>query len=236
VSALQPALSAQPTIVAIVDTESTGLGRQDQAIAIGLIVCQVDSRGALLGEVGRYYGTQEPTCPIHPIAQRVHGLSMDLLRGTRFDRVTIGKLLAVADVLIAHNASFDARMLKPIIELSTRKWRCSYRQFPWKLAGRRRLDDVCSGLSVQRPLPHNALSDCQALLHCLLVRTGKTERSRTHLGALLAKAHVELRDDVQDRSERRLESTRPTAAASGARVVIVAFLIVLFAIAWALFH
>lgn len=42
-------------------------------------------------------------------------------------------------------------------------------------------------LGVHRPEPHNALTDCEALLRCLLHRTGKTERSRTYFGALLAR-------------------------------------------------
>lgn len=174
------------TAVAIVDCETTGLTEQDQPISIGLILVEIDQQGRLVKRLDQYYGTQEATVPIHPAAQKVHGMSAETLKGRRFDTRKIAEILSQAEIAVAHNASFDARMIAKIAPFS-RYWRCSLRQFPWVLETSRKLDDVCAQLGVDRPLPHNALADCEALLSCLLKHKGKTERSRTYLSLLLAR-------------------------------------------------
>jgi len=171
--------------VAVIDTETTGLSADDQPISLGIILVEVDNKGALLRELGRYYGTQEAAVPIHPAAQRVHGMSAASLVGQRFDLVRVSELLSQAQIVVAHNAGFDARMIQKIGSYRG-EWRCSLRQFPWVVETGKKLDDVCRSLGVSRPGPHNAMADCEALLTCLVHRTGKTERSRTFLGALLA--------------------------------------------------
>jgi DNA polymerase III subunit epsilon len=174
------------TLVAVVDTESTGLGTDDEPISIGLILIEVDEKGGLVAERDRYYGVREPGVPIHPAARRVHGMTAAQLAGKAFDLQRVAAILSAAQVAVAHNASFDARMIAKVVQ-SASEWRCSLRQFPWVVESGRKLDHVCERLGVQRAEPHNAMTDCEALLRCLLHRTGKTERSRTYLGALLAR-------------------------------------------------
>ena len=91
--------------VAVIDTETTGLSADDQPISLGIILVEVDDKGALLRELGRYYGTQEATVPIRPAAQRVHGMSAASLVGQRFDLVRVSELLSQAQIAVAHNAS-----------------------------------------------------------------------------------------------------------------------------------
>ena len=58
--------------ILIVDTETTGLTRQDQIVEFaGLLVQKVGSR---LCEVEQYQGLREPDCPMHPMAMAAHGL------------------------------------------------------------------------------------------------------------------------------------------------------------------
>lgn len=177
-------------LVAIVDTESTGIGLADQAIAIGVILVEVDERGAVLHEVDSYHALREPTVPIHPAAARVHRLSLDELRGRAFDMGRVNAMLGTAQALIAHNARHDSRMLANVPDyLPRRTWRCSWRQWVWRLElENKKLDTVCAALGVERPLPHNALTDARVLLQCLSGRSGKTDRSKTYLGMLIAKS------------------------------------------------
>lgn len=168
--------------ITIVDTETTGLSHDDEPISLGLIQLEVNAAGTEVMRLSRYYGLREPSVPIHPAAFRVHGMTAADLRGRRFNLPFIQPLLSSTDVAIAHNADFDARMLAQIAIYSG-PWRCSYRQFPWRLPGRKRLDDVCAAFAVPRAATHNALADCEALLACLLQ---PAERGRTCLGALLA--------------------------------------------------
>lgn len=174
------------TVVAVVDFETTGIGPDDEPVSVGVIAVRVDERGGILEDLGRYEGLREPSVPIHPRAQAVHGMSMADLQGHQFDEPALRALLERADVLVAHNAAFDARMLSVIMSVQT-PWRCSYRQFPWGTLQNRKLDTVCGALGVERPAIHGAMRDAESLLACLLKRTGKTDRSRTYLQTLLNK-------------------------------------------------
>lgn len=177
--------------VAFVDTETTGVARDDEAISVGILLVEVEYPGGRrIREVGRYLGYREPCKAIHPGAARVHGLTREALAGKSLDIVEMERLISRADALIAHNAEFDARMMFPHVpSIREKLWYCSWRQFPWTGEFRnQKLDTVCAHFGVQRPEPHTAIGDCQALAECLFFHTGKTARSRTYLGSLLRNA------------------------------------------------
>src|SRR5690606_26802001 len=97
-------------------TETTGLGELDEPISIGIVLAEVVlPKGHLVRQVEALYNVREPGVPINPQAQAVHGLSTDFLSGKSFDLSRIRDLIEQADVLIAHNANFDRRMLAKII-------------------------------------------------------------------------------------------------------------------------
>lgn len=94
----------------IVDSETTGLEDADEPISIGALLCQLTEFRD--GEVlETYYSEQEPSRPISLDAEMTHGLCEEQLRGKNFELATFLRLVESADVLIAHNARFDARML-----------------------------------------------------------------------------------------------------------------------------
>lgn len=173
--------------VGFIDCETTGIGERDEPISIGIVAVTVDAKG--FGEpFAEWYGEQYPSVPIHPMAQRVHGRSRESLEGLVFDLAGLRVVLDQVDVLVAHNAKFDARMIckiEPTVLL--RQWRCSYRQWPWGRMQDKKLDTVCSHFGVERPAVHGAMADAKALMEVALWRTGKTERSRTYLHKLLEK-------------------------------------------------
>lgn len=197
--------------IAIIDTETTGLDQHDEPLSIGIILASIGERGELLQEVAHYEGLREPSVPIHPKAQAVHGLTTEVLQGRTFDIEKVQSLLSQAEVLIAHNAAFDARMLAKVLEIDA-KWRCSYRQFPWPAMTNQKLDTVCATFNVERTQQHGAMSDARALLHCLTVRTGKTDRSKTYLKKLLEKPDFNVtprrsRPDATETVTHRVEFT-----------------------------
>ena len=190
--------------VAIVDTETTGVAAHDEPISVGILLVEIETAsGKLIWEIARYHGWREPRVAIHPKAYAVHGKSADDLAGKVLDLASITSLIDEAEVLVAHNAQFDARMLSVVCDVaSTKPWLCSLQQFPWPTTiGRKKLDSVCEFYGVARASRHDALADCEALLAVLLVHTGKTTRSRTFLALLLAKAPVGL--DLPARSQAR---------------------------------
>lgn len=207
--------TADPSLrrVAILDCESTGLGLHDEAIAIAAIVIDVDSKGNAT-RVAAWEGKQCPTVDIHPAAARVHGLTKESLAGQSFDIQAFETATAGVRCFIAHNAAFDARLIGKVAPAIIRgEWRCSYRQWVWPKLDNKKLDTVCRQFSVDRPATHNAMHDAEALLQALLIKSGKTERSMTYLGKLLAKDDYNIRQALEVdksraswRDERRRES------------------------------
>lgn len=173
--------------VAIVDCETTGLNEDDEPISIGIVVAEVDDqKGLLVGNVLEWEGEQEPSVPISEGAYKVHGKTVESLKGKKFDLDAINNLLSSVDFLIAHNANFDARMLKKIYKKAAKaKWRCSYRQWVWPGMKNCKLDTVCEYFEIHRPETHRALDDARALFNALSRHSGKTERSMTYLKKLI---------------------------------------------------
>lgn len=195
--------------VAILDCESTGLGLQDEAIAIAAIVVDVDSKGNAK-RVAAWEGKQCPTVDIHPAAARVHGLTKDSLAGQSFDVRAFETATAGVGCFIAHNAVFDARLIGKVAPAIMRgEWRCSYRQWAWPKLDNKKLDTVCRHFSVNRPATHNAMHDAEALLQALLIKSGKTDRSMTYLGKLLAKDDYRIKQAIEaDNSRARWRDDR----------------------------
>ncbi|QBR00484.1 exonuclease domain-containing protein [Paraburkholderia pallida] len=187
----------ETAILGIVDTETTGLGPNDEPISLGIALFEVDlPKGGLVRELDTYYGLREPSVQIGAGALAVHGITAEQVAGKQFDGSRVTALLERADILIAHNAEFDFRMLAHIIpQVRSKPWRCSYRQIWWSdhlPVPNRKLDTICEHLGIERPNPHNALDDCRALAAALFTRTGKTARSRTFFGVALSKGDFPL--------------------------------------------
>lgn len=178
--------------VAIVSTETTGLTPADEPVSIGLLLVEVAPRaGTLLREITDYYGSQEPTAPISEAATGTHGLTAEMLRGRRFDVDAIRAIVDDADVLVAHGAEFNARMLGKVLpEIQHKRWRCSVRQVRWSQyfhAPNHKLDTLCEHLHIFRPRPQVALDDCLALSRLLFQHMGAADQA-TPMGFLLAES------------------------------------------------
>ncbi|AGW91131.1 MULTISPECIES: exonuclease domain-containing protein [Cupriavidus] len=176
--------------VAIVSTETTGLTPADEPVSIGLLLVEVAPRaGSLVREITDYYGSQEPTVAISEAATCVHGLTTEMLRGQRFDVEAIRAIVDDADVLVAHGAEFNARMLEKVLpDIQRKRWRCSVRQVRWSQyfhAPNHKLDTLCEHLRIFRPRPQIALDDCLALSKLLFQHMGAVSQS-TPMGFLLA--------------------------------------------------
>ena len=154
--------------VLFVDTETTGLGANDEPITIAAVLKSVEcGTGKARREFHSYYGEREPLCAISPGAARIHGISKSQLSGKRFDGRELVALFGASDYVVAHNAEFDRRMLRVVLP-DEYNWRCSIRSVNWPddTAGRS-LDALCEYFSVQRTFPHNAMSDVRALISLL---------------------------------------------------------------------
>jgi len=162
-------IASKPVRVALLDTETTGLSRSDEPISIGVILMEVNPEdGQIIRELDVYHGLREPRVPINPFAARVHGLTLRELRGKRWDTQRLGSIARTAQIVVAHNASFDRRMLAPVArDFRNVNWTCSIDALKpeWTqiTGGRTSLDAICSALGIHRPAVHDALADCRSL-------------------------------------------------------------------------
>jgi DNA polymerase-3 subunit epsilon len=170
------------TIVAVVDTETTGTSKLDEVISIGVVMLEVHDNFRAVREIEHYYGLREPGVPINRFAQAVHGISLHELRGQALDMRRLEIMLCAADCRIAHNAAFDRRMLAPLFPaLAQNRWACSVHALKARWARletpSRTLDDLCRQFGIVRPRPHNALADVRALVELLSLHADHSSRA-----------------------------------------------------------
>ncbi len=121
----------------IVDCETTGFSGRDELIEIGLIAFDFNrATGEIYKTVDQYNGLREPRCPIPPDATAKHGLTIEHVRGHRLDAVKCANLFDAADVIIAHNASFDRRFVGALFPtVQSKRWLCSMNGIGWSRYG-----------------------------------------------------------------------------------------------------
>lgn len=111
----------------VVDTETTGLGADDQVIEIAV----VDPSGKVLIEQ-----LVRPTCPIHPRATAVHGYdAASLATAPTFMQILPDLHACLGGALaIAYNAPFDERLIRQSAavwgaEPINASWECAMRWY-----------------------------------------------------------------------------------------------------------
>lgn len=93
-------------VFAVVDTETTGLGRTARIVELGVVLLN-----SQFEEVSRWGTLVNPECRIPN--SKVHGITTDMVRDAPTFRQVCGELFGVLNgrILLAHNANFDAGML-----------------------------------------------------------------------------------------------------------------------------
>jgi DNA polymerase-3 subunit epsilon len=157
-------------VVAIVDTETTGLDlNQDEVIEISGIKIAYDSQGNFSGLISTFSQLQEPRARLNADVIRLTGLTMTTLKGQAIDRAGLAKFIEEADLIVAHNAAFDRPFCERLSDVFQKKpWACSATEIDWKAYGFNgaRLTDLLSQAGWFYEA-HRALDDCNALIQIL---------------------------------------------------------------------
>lgn len=124
-------------VALLVDVETTGLAASDEIIELCAMSVEFDrSNGFGMRAVEQYIGRREPSCPIHPEAEKVHRIARSSLAGQRLDDARVNSMIAGADLLIAYNAPFDQSFVGALYPAAAAKpWHCAMRGVPWKRFG-----------------------------------------------------------------------------------------------------
>lgn len=165
-----------------IDVETTGLSAfSDEIVELALVLFRYDQDG-IKEIIECYSGLREPHCEISSGAQKVHGLSMEDLAGQSLDLPRIKEMIARADFLLAHNASFDKGFVRRILpETRTMRWYCTMTGINW--SGSRGLQNQLAMHGIATDQAHRALDDVEGLLTLL---TCKNWLGKTYFAELLS--------------------------------------------------
>ena len=170
------------------DVETTGLDhRADAVIELALQRFWADEHGRIVVTGRRHSWLEDPKVEITDEVTRLTGLAAHDLRGRSIVDPEAASLIADADFVVAHNASFD----RPFIErrlpyAAGRRWACSLRDFDWREHGfeGRTLSHLLGQMGWFYEA-HRAQTDVTALLHLL---DHALDDGGTVLKSLVAKA------------------------------------------------
>lgn len=173
----------------VLDTETTSLDpTTGNIIELALCPMTFDARGRIvaIGSVADWL--EDPGHPLPREIEQLTGLSDADLAGRVIDDRAALALLSSADLLIAHNAMFDAAWLeRRYPTIAGKPWCCSLRDIDWRGLGyeARQLGGLLAEVAGFFNARHRADADVAALVALLAARlsSGRTASSEMILAA-----------------------------------------------------
>jgi DNA polymerase III subunit epsilon len=153
-----------------VDVETTGLSpERDEIIELAMVPFTYGMDGRIFELEEPFQGFQEPSQPISAEITKITGIDQTMVAGRHLDHDAIREVLESADIVIAHNTSFDRKFLERLDPaFVTKPWGCSATQVDWKAEG---FEGTRLGYLLNRAGyfydQHRALSDCHAAIELL---------------------------------------------------------------------
>ncbi len=166
----------------VIDVETTGLSTEnDDVVQLAMLPFDYEAESGLILTVHKamaFDSLREPAVPISAEASLITGITDKMVAGKSIDDAAVANVVANANLIIAHNASFD----RPMVE---RHWNC-FAEKPW----------ACTLTSVDWPREgygsgkleylgmqfgwfydgHQAMADCEACLALLAQTLPKSGR------------------------------------------------------------
>ena len=153
-----------------VDVETTGLDPdRHEIIELAMVPFTYGRDGRIFSIGEAFQQLQEPKEPIAPEITAITGITGEMVSGHELDSHAVEAFMANADLIVAHNASFDRRFLEnfsPAFEM--KPWACSIQQVDWRSEGfegtRLGYLVASAGYFYDR---HRAQNDCYAAIELL---------------------------------------------------------------------
>ncbi|RSY89561.1 DNA polymerase III subunit epsilon [Sphingomonas koreensis] len=184
-----PAAEGRVRTAAVLDTETTSLDPATGHI-IELAICHVsfDARGRIVGIGPVQDWLEDPGYPLPPQIAALTGLTDADLAGRRIDDAAALDLLSGADLIVAHNASFDAAWIeRRNPSVAGKPWVCSLKDIDWRGHGYegRQLGALLGEVAGFFNTRHRADADVAALVALLATTlpSGRTACSEMILSA-----------------------------------------------------
>lgn len=161
----------------IVDFETTGVdAAKDEIIEVAMVKFYYSDNDEITGLAGTFQSFNEPSVPIPAEITELTGITNEMVAGQRIDAVALENFVSAANIVIAHNASFDRKFAERSWPLFEHKhWACSQTQIDWKKNGfgGAKLGYLLAGAGYFHSA-HRAIDDCHAVLELLVRPLGAT--------------------------------------------------------------
>jgi len=153
-----------------VDVETTGLDTaKDEIIELAMVPFTYGLDGRIFEIQEPFQALRQPSKPIPADVTALTGITDKMVAGKTIDPADVARFAAPADLVIAHNAGFDRKVLERFCDVFTTKaWACSQSQVPW-------VEEGCGGMKLSYLLndfglfyaAHRAADDCLAAIEIL---------------------------------------------------------------------
>lgn len=160
----------QTRFIGVVDCETTALDALTASVIdVALCVLEVGPDGQIVGLAECRQALRDPGMAIPMEITRLTGICNADVAGARFDADDWTNVLNRCDMLVAHNAAYDAVVLERLLPgIRGKRWACSMREIDWPGIG---FDSRVLGyLLTQIDLfnkGHRAMADVTSLVHLL---------------------------------------------------------------------
>ena len=175
--------AVETTKIAVVDFEGTG--RQPataEPIECAITLLAVDRKcGAVVSVIEQKSWLGEPAGRIPEEVTRLTGIDDTMVRGRHIDAEALSAIMDAAEIIVAHNASYDRALSERIVGQRADLWCCTLRDIDWsttQVLGMS-LSALCASHGRVWPA-HRAANDVAALVWLV----GERDRARRDRGAL----------------------------------------------------
>ena len=157
--------------IAFLDTETTGVNRaNDKIIELALKVATFEKSSGMIISIDQVYESfNDPGEEISQEITLLTGINNDMVQGQSIDWEMVDTIFKYADIIVAHNASFDRAFVDKHSSVSPNKiWVCSINDIDWLGRGfsspKQELLCYWHGFYFNA---HRAMNDVDALIHLL---------------------------------------------------------------------
>jgi DNA polymerase III subunit epsilon len=106
--------------------------RQHEIIELAMVPFRYSVDGIIVRVLEPFSQLQQPADPIPAEITALTGITNEIVSGKKIDIVEVNKLVEAANIIIAHNASFDRKFLEKLSPaFETKPWACSLADIDW---------------------------------------------------------------------------------------------------------
>ena len=182
--------------VCFLDLETTGSNKETSKIIefAGKLTAIDKNNGELIGIIDSYQSFNDPEEPISQEITRITGITDEDVEGHSLNWGIISQIMHDADIIVAHNASFDRAFMDRYLPLSKDKvWVCSVNDINWAERGfnARGQEILCiwHGFYYES---HRAMYDVDALIHLVTYDVKEQNKASLELIANSTKSSYQI--------------------------------------------